>query len=298
MLVPSALLLAACTGESPPEVPTPVAPPAGDVAAAPPVVEAPAPPPPETEPPTECPPLIRGEPGAVPVIETIDLGGRSLTLARCPSGVGGTGAPADVAWWKLDGTELGGRLMPHHNWDGGGTGEERPELGSVDVTAQGPLSDGAWAVVLYRGDYGWGRGDREAWIVPPAGTPTGNRDFPGRGRTWVEDGTLRAEDADPSESAHDVAALDAQWRWQPPDWVPDGPPRLRTELDVWPCETVAVPILDPGTGAPTGGALRVEREMALEALEFRADVGGQPLFLVQAGAARGWVRQITQSCAG
>lgn len=234
----------------------------------------------------------------MPRIETVQLGARTLTLARCPSGEPRTQTPTDVAWWELDGTELGGRLMPHHNWDGGESGDERPELRATDVSVLGPLLDGAWAVVLYRGDYGGGHGDRDVWIVPAVGTPTGNRSFPGRGRTWVEDGVLRAEDSDPSESAYDVAALDAPWRWRPPDWVPDGPPRLRTELDVWPCEAVAVPILDVGTGAPTGAALRLEREMALEALEFRTDVGGQTLFLVQAGAERGWVRQITQSCAG
>ena len=248
--------------------------------------------------PERCPPIAAGSPPASPQLQTLALGPRSLQLALCPSGSSSAPTGLDVVWMELDGGELRIRLIPDDNWTGGASGMDSPQVGAARAEVLGPFATGSHAVVLRRHDEGWGRGEHQVWVVDAEGVLGVMRAFPGGGSVGVDRGQLIGTEGDESEAAYQVAALDRVWRWTPAGWVEDGPRRLRTDLDRWPCEREAVAIVDPSTGAPTGETLVVETDDPLRALEVREAVGRAPAFLIQVGETAAWVRQIEQRCAG
>jgi len=230
-----------------------------------------------------------------PTVRTLPVGAQTLTMLECPPGPHQHQEEPDVVWWELSGTSLRERLVPHDNWD---DASHIPYVGSVHVEVLGPFSGASYALVARVGNDATALGDRIVRVLSADGALSEAREFPGLDPTWVEDGVLRADDARSSDAEHDVGVLDARWRWGSTGWTSAGPPVLRTSLSIWPCDGEAFPLLDPGTGAPAPGALVVERGMALRALDHRLDVGGGPVFLIQAGGAQGWVRQVVQGCAG
>ena len=256
---------------------------------------------PEPEPEPEvvehrCLPMVEGGERKLPDVSTVEVVPLSFTALTCPN----PWAPSATYFLQID--EAHGWSLPiidpKRDWSGFILA--KPSFGPMEIQTD-RLADGV-ALTLRREDLSWGTGSQEVHVLDSDGQALGAPLRTSLGRVRVEDGALLATNAGARPLPYQVGALQRTWRYSEGTWAEVLPAEPWTVFDTWPCDAVAIDVLDED-GEPTGETVNIERGDRLEVQGFKrfgAPPNKEPvgIWSITINEAAYWMANPSQRCVG